>query len=386
MGKIDPAADGAAGHARQGHPLPQAAGAVDHARRRRWARPTRRASWPSCADVRSRWACASTWTAPASPTPSRRSAARPAEATWKAGVDVLCFGGTKNGMAMGEAVVFFDRDAVRRVRLPLQAGRPARQQDAVHGGAVGRRCSRRGAWRRHAAHANAMAKRLEPACAASTASASCSPSRPTPSSPRCPRAVQEGLRDRGWDFYTFVGDTGVRLMCSWDTSEEDVDAFVNDVRRRMTNARSREGRSDRRNPNDGMSLEVATAAMRLSPSSLEVASSFVLRHWWAFGIRSPLVRPRIRPVVVADVLQRGLLPLVVGDAVALVAQASSSAARVADRGGRVDVVHHVLPQPVGHRRPTPPSASSSCGSSTVFLNGSSVSALILACVSAAPGR
>lgn len=34
----------------------------------------------------------------------------PAEITWKAGVDVLCFSGTKNGLAMGEAVVFFNHD------------------------------------------------------------------------------------------------------------------------------------------------------------------------------------------------------------------------------------------------------------------------------------
>ena len=33
----------------------------------------------------------------------------PAELSWKSGVDVLCFGGTKNGMAVGEAVLFFDR-------------------------------------------------------------------------------------------------------------------------------------------------------------------------------------------------------------------------------------------------------------------------------------
>ena len=33
----------------------------------------------------------------------------PADITWRAGVDVLCFGGTKNGLPIGEAVVFFDR-------------------------------------------------------------------------------------------------------------------------------------------------------------------------------------------------------------------------------------------------------------------------------------
>src|SRR6202012_1616627 len=33
----------------------------------------------------------------------------PADITWRAGVDVLCFGGTKQGLCVGEAVVFFDR-------------------------------------------------------------------------------------------------------------------------------------------------------------------------------------------------------------------------------------------------------------------------------------
>src|SRR5262245_27077304 len=37
----------------------------------------------------------------------------PAELSWRAGVDVLCFGGVKNGLAVGEAVLFFDRDLAR---------------------------------------------------------------------------------------------------------------------------------------------------------------------------------------------------------------------------------------------------------------------------------
>ena len=67
----------------------------------------------------------------------------PADLTWRAGVDVLCFGGTKNGMAVGEAVVFFDRSLSDRVRLPLQAGRPARLQDALPGRPVGGDAPRR---------------------------------------------------------------------------------------------------------------------------------------------------------------------------------------------------------------------------------------------------
>ena len=40
--------------------------------------------------------------------------AKPADMTWRAGVDVLCFGGTKNGLPVGEAVVFFDRRLAER--------------------------------------------------------------------------------------------------------------------------------------------------------------------------------------------------------------------------------------------------------------------------------
>ena len=64
--------------------------------------------------------------------------ASPAELTWKSGIDVLCFGGTKNGMAVGEAILFFDREAGPRLRLPLQAGRTTGVQDAFSCCSVGR--------------------------------------------------------------------------------------------------------------------------------------------------------------------------------------------------------------------------------------------------------
>lgn len=46
----------------------------------------------------------------------------PAEITWKAGVDVLCFGGTKNGIAIGEAVVFFNLEAAREFDYRCKQG------------------------------------------------------------------------------------------------------------------------------------------------------------------------------------------------------------------------------------------------------------------------
>ena len=41
----------------------------------------------------------------------------PADITWKAGVDVLCFGGTKIGALAAEAIIFFDKDKARNVRF-----------------------------------------------------------------------------------------------------------------------------------------------------------------------------------------------------------------------------------------------------------------------------
>ena len=44
-----------------------------------------------------------------------------------------------------------------------------------------------------------------------------------------PPAVQATLREKGWRFYTFLGETGCRLMCAWDTTPETVDRFATDI-------------------------------------------------------------------------------------------------------------------------------------------------------------
>ncbi len=47
---------------------------------------------------------------------------------------------------------------------------------------------------------------------------------------RFPDEMATELRERGWQFYDFVGAGGSRLMCSWDTGKEDVQRFVDDCR------------------------------------------------------------------------------------------------------------------------------------------------------------
>ena len=91
----------------------------------------------------------------------------PAELSWKAGVDVLCFGGTKNGMFCSEAVVFFDRSlSVEFAYRCKQAGQlisKMRFPAAQWVGMLDPSTTPAGAalpWLKYAAHANAMAKRL----------------------------------------------------------------------------------------------------------------------------------------------------------------------------------------------------------------------------------
>ena len=83
----------------------------------------------------------------------------PADLSWRAGVDVLCFGGVKNGLAVGEAVLFFDRDLAREFEWRVkQAGHLNSKMRLVT--APWLALLENGVWLENARHANAMAQRL----------------------------------------------------------------------------------------------------------------------------------------------------------------------------------------------------------------------------------
>ncbi len=154
---------------------------------------------------------------------------KPGEITWQAGVDVLCFGGTKQGMAVGEAVVFFNRELAREFEWRCkQAGQLASKMRFLSAGWLG--MLRDGAWLRHATHANAMAARLEKAVLALPGVKLLFPRQANAVFAELPPPAIEKLRAKGWLFYTFIGAGGCRFMCSWDTLPEDVDALAADLR------------------------------------------------------------------------------------------------------------------------------------------------------------
>jgi len=154
----------------------------------------------------------------------------PKEVTWKAGVDVLCFGGTKNGLAVGEAVVFFNPELAREFDYRCkQGGQLASKMRFLSAPWTG--VLQEGAWLRHAAHANTMARRLEAALRQIPKIEIAYPVQSNAVFARIPEPIVEAVHRRGWKFYTHVGGwEESRLMCSWDTTEQDVDAFAADLR------------------------------------------------------------------------------------------------------------------------------------------------------------
>jgi threonine aldolase len=146
-----------------------------------------------------------------------------------AGLDVLSLGGTKNGMVAAEAVVFFNRQLARDFDYRRkQAGQLCSKMRFVAAQWIGALES--GAWLRCARQANAMAERLETKLRAVAGVRIVCRRQANAVFVQWPAEVAERLRRRGWRFYTDVGPQGAaRLMCSWDTTEDDVDAFVNDI-------------------------------------------------------------------------------------------------------------------------------------------------------------
>jgi threonine aldolase len=145
------------------------------------------------------------------------------------GVDAVSFGGTKNGLMLGEAVVFLrgelgDEVAFLRKQSMQLASKMrfiAAQFEPLLSGDL---------WLRTAAHANAMARRLAAAVATVEGVQITQRVQANAVFALLPPGAAAALQER-WRFYVWDESTGeVRWMCSWDTTPGDVDAFAADVR------------------------------------------------------------------------------------------------------------------------------------------------------------
>ncbi|MEZ5774148.1 MAG: low specificity L-threonine aldolase [Hyphomicrobiaceae bacterium] len=156
--------------------------------------------------------------------------ATPAQMTWQAGVDVLSFGGTKNGLSAGEAVVFFDPALAEDFdRHQMHTGHLASKMR--HLTAPWLALLKDDLWLRNARHANAMAARLaghlreiEAVTIMQTVEANALFVEMAP-------GLQAALREAGWRFYTLDGKRRCRLMCGFDMTAETIDRFAADMAR-----------------------------------------------------------------------------------------------------------------------------------------------------------
>lgn len=157
--------------------------------------------------------------------------------TTDAGVDLLSFGGTKNGLMLGECVVVLDPDRVRGVKylrkLSMQLASKMRfvsvQFEALLTGDL---------WLRNASWSNAMAKRLEAAVGGIEGVTVVRPVEANAVFAVLPRDVSERLQKR-YRFYFWDEHTGeVRWMASFDTTKEDIDAFAAAIAEEMAAKRA----------------------------------------------------------------------------------------------------------------------------------------------------
>ncbi len=151
----------------------------------------------------------------------------PAEITWKAGVDVLCFGGTKMGLPIGEAIVFFDRRLGEEFAYRCkQAGQLASKMRFLS--APWLSMIRDNVWLTHASHANAMARQLADKIARISGAELLLPTQANGVFVNLPPHARERLQAKGWAFYTFIGG-GARFMCSWATKEAAIEHLAHDI-------------------------------------------------------------------------------------------------------------------------------------------------------------
>jgi threonine aldolase len=145
-----------------------------------------------------------------------------ADISWRAGVDVLSFGAIKNGGMNAEAVVYFDLDRVADFEF--------RRKRAGHLACKGRYFSAQllayletGVWRGNALRANQLAQRI----GAVAKRYLVEPVVTNQVFLRLPAPQVAALEAQGFAFYAWppVGSGEIRLVCSWDTPEQHVDAL-----------------------------------------------------------------------------------------------------------------------------------------------------------------
>jgi threonine aldolase len=152
---------------------------------------------------------------------------KPEDITYRVDIDALSFGGTKNGLGVGEAVVFFNHDLADDFAWRCkQSGQLCSKMRTLSSQWLG--LLENDTWLRNATRANNMATYLAEGIQSKTNLTLNYPCQANAVFVDLPAITKSKLHQRGWHFYD-VNGAGSRLMCAWDTKIETVDSFLIDL-------------------------------------------------------------------------------------------------------------------------------------------------------------
>ncbi|MBM3650657.1 MAG: low specificity L-threonine aldolase, partial [Alphaproteobacteria bacterium] len=153
----------------------------------------------------------------------------PAELSWKAGVDVLSFGATKNGVLAAEAVVFFNPELARDFAYRSKRGGHLLSKMRLLSAQLDAYLAD-GLWLDNARHANAMARRLVAGLTTLSGTALLYPVDANEIFVVLPARVQDALQEAGARYHPWPsdrpGERAYRLVTAFDTDPADVDRFL----------------------------------------------------------------------------------------------------------------------------------------------------------------
>ena len=157
----------------------------------------------------------------------------PAEMTWKSGVDVLTFGGTKNGCLDAEAIIFFNPDDVgnfpyihkRSGQLLSKMRFVSSQLDTYINDNL---------WLKNARHSNYMAKILSEKLSKINSISLAYPTQSNEIFIKIPQNVQDHLNNKGYNVQEDeMFDCSVRFVTAWNTTEKDIEILVNSIKEKL---------------------------------------------------------------------------------------------------------------------------------------------------------
>lgn len=152
------------------------------------------------------------------------------QVTWEAGIDVLSFGATKGGAMAAEAVVFFDAALAENFgHRRMRAGHLVSKMRFISAQLEAYLSD--GLWLKMARHANAMAQRLAKGLAAVPAASILHPVEANELFVQLPAPVIAGLREAGFEFYDWPGESkaAIRLVTAFSTEAAHVELLVKTI-------------------------------------------------------------------------------------------------------------------------------------------------------------